>query len=412
MPRRPTALLALALFAAPAPLAPQEAPSLRWSGEVRLRSELDDRSAGRGADHATLLRTRLGLAATVSPAARVFAQLQDARALGEGTGTVQAQALRLDMHQAWLELSDSAGGRPWSLRLGRQEIALGDERLVGAVGWTNVGRAFDGARLRSGGFELFAATVRERDLVGDAGLAPRENEGLDRDHAFGGVWMQGSRGAAWLLHDRNGTAAGRVDVDRTTPGGRLALSGGGLSLTLDASAQHGRQTIAATGARQDVRAWMVAGRGGWAAPARRLRAAGVGVDWLSGDADPADGTYGAFQTLYGTNHRFYGFMDLLLDPAAQTGGRGLVDVLGTLTVAPGPRLPLEVTLHRFLLDRTAPTGRDLGWEADLTLPFPAVSGVRGLAGYSAFRGGKAAPAAGLASGAWLQWAYVQLTAAF
>src|SRR5690606_22845165 len=34
------------------------------------------------------------------------------------------------------------------LRLGRQELAYGNERLVGAVGWSNVGRSFDAALLR------------------------------------------------------------------------------------------------------------------------------------------------------------------------------------------------------------------------------------------------------------------------
>jgi hypothetical protein len=411
MTRRLLPALLLSALGLPAAALAQTAPDLRLSGEVRLRTEFDARTP-EATDHATLLRTRLGLGATVSPQARLFAQLQDARALGEGPGTTQARALRLDLHQAWVELGDTVLGRPWTARLGRQEIALGDERLVGAVGWTNVGRSFDGARLRTGGLDLIATTIRETARLGDAGLLPRANEGVARDHLFGGAHLQGRHGAMYLFHDRGGTAAGRVEVDRTTPGARLAVASGALAFSAEGAAQVGRQTVEATGERQQIRAWMGVGRAGWSRPAGALRNVTLGVDWLSGGDDPLGAEYRAFNTLYGTNHRFYGFMDLFLDPAAQTGGRGLVDALASTTVALGPRLPLEVTAHHFQLARSAPEGRNLGWEVDLTLPFPAAQGVRGLTGYSLFRTGSAAPAAALPPGEWLHWAFVQLSVAF
>jgi len=37
-----------------------------------------------------------------------------------------------------------------SLKIGRQELIYGDERLIGAFGWNNIGRVFDAAKLRSG----------------------------------------------------------------------------------------------------------------------------------------------------------------------------------------------------------------------------------------------------------------------
>jgi hypothetical protein len=36
---------------------------------------------------------------------------------------------------------------PVSLKVGRQELAYGDERLVGAFAWNNIGRVFDAAKL-------------------------------------------------------------------------------------------------------------------------------------------------------------------------------------------------------------------------------------------------------------------------
>ena len=37
---------------------------------------------------------------------------------------------------------------PVSLKIGRQELSYGDERLVGAFAWNNIGRVFDSARVR------------------------------------------------------------------------------------------------------------------------------------------------------------------------------------------------------------------------------------------------------------------------
>ena len=53
----------------------------------------------------------------------------------------------------------------------------------------------------------------------------------------------------------------------------------------------------------DVRAWF-----GGARLVRqgsgRVPTLTVGADWLSGDDDPADATYRAFNTLYATNHKW------------------------------------------------------------------------------------------------------------
>ena len=37
---------------------------------------------------------------------------------------------------------------PVTLKVGRQELSYGDERLVGAFDWNNIGRVFDAAKLR------------------------------------------------------------------------------------------------------------------------------------------------------------------------------------------------------------------------------------------------------------------------
>ncbi|MCU0823075.1 MAG: alginate export family protein [Leptospira sp.] len=51
-----------------------------------------------------------------------------------------------DVREAWFKLKNLFQ-IPLKLQVGRQILAYGDERLVGALEWTNVGRSFDGARL-------------------------------------------------------------------------------------------------------------------------------------------------------------------------------------------------------------------------------------------------------------------------
>lgn len=411
-------LLLAARAAAQAPASAQPpAPALPFTltAEVRVRAELDLRTPDTAADAATLLRTRVGLRVPVSPHARIFAQVQDARAFGEEEGgTTDASAGQLDLHQGWLEWSDSVGGRPWAFRAGRQEISFGDERLVGAAGWTNTGRSFDGARLAAGPLNLFAAQVRERDRLGPAGLDPRQNEGEDRDALFGGAYLDARRGDLYVLHERNGAGPGTEDVNRTTVGARLERAPGrGLFWDVEAAWQTGTQrrlpAAPAEPREQEVGAWFAVGRVGWAQPAGTLRQARAGLDWLSGDDDPADGRFSAFHTLYGTNHKFYGFIDVLDALPGSTGGRGLVDAYAGAAVAPLPALPVDAALHRFWLAEEAAEGRDLGWELDLTLPF-TVGGLRAQAGWSTFLNGAAAPTVGLGEeGEWLNWGYVQVT---
>ncbi|HYJ78731.1 MAG TPA: hypothetical protein VEW03_03940, partial [Longimicrobiaceae bacterium] len=110
---RPALLLAASLLApaaARAQPAPVDSQKLVFSGQVRLRSELDDRHVL--ADERVnvhLLRTRLRASARPAPGISVLAELQDARHLGsgdprQGRGTTDPSADGLDMRQAWAQL--------------------------------------------------------------------------------------------------------------------------------------------------------------------------------------------------------------------------------------------------------------------------------------------------------------------
>ena len=76
-------------------------------------------------------------------------QLQDVRIWGEETSTLgDFRADNFDLHQGFIQADFGEDG--WlGTRVGRQEVNLGGQRLVGAVGWTQQGRSFDGVRVRT-----------------------------------------------------------------------------------------------------------------------------------------------------------------------------------------------------------------------------------------------------------------------
>jgi hypothetical protein len=91
----------------------------------------------------------------------------------------------------------------------------------------------------------------------------------------------------------------------------------------------------------------------------------VQLDYLSGDEDPEDDKTKAFNTLYATNHKFYGYMDYFLFIPEQLDQAGLVDAVlrGSLNASAATTLRLD--LHRFLTAERRGGERALGTELDL-----------------------------------------------
>jgi len=73
-------------------------------------------------------------------------------------------------------------------------------------------------------------------------------------------------------------------------------------------------------------------------------------DYLSGnsDEDMDEGTWAAFDTLYDTGHKFYGFMDLFLNgQGSATNYMGLQDAAIKLVLKPADNWTLKADVHNF-----------------------------------------------------------------
>ncbi|HTL16507.1 MAG TPA: alginate export family protein [Patescibacteria group bacterium] len=248
----------------------------------------------------------------------------------------------LDLQQAFISLGNPKEF-PLSLKVGRQELSYGDERLVGAFGWNNIGRVFDGVKLRwqSGAFNVDAFATRP--------VIPQDGRfNVDNDHdnfwgIYGSTTMVPKNSLDLYFLGRNADRRAAADVpspqfpqpsarDIYTVGGRIKSQPGqfhGFDYLVEGAYQFGdyadpRLVVNGTAPRLEHRAFMAVAQAGytftnvWANP--RL---GIEFDYGSGDSNSTNHTHETFENLFPTNHKFYGSMDLISLQNIQDAGVNL-----------------------------------------------------------------------------------------
>ena len=303
------------------------AQEFRFSGQLRPRLETRDLTAvdGDGGGFVSM-RTRLGVGATISPVLRAFGQIQDVRVWGGEFSTTDGAPDMLDLHQAWAEvgIADET-----VLRFGRQEARYGNERLVGALDWVQQGRSFDGLRashaMGRARLDAFWFQVAEQAV------------GFPDDGMLAGLYLTTPVGAQSV--DAFGLWNTEANTSQGTLGGRVMTRFGRALARLEGAAQFGER------ATQDVSAHLLSGE--VAVDVADGVVIGALYDRLSGDDDPLDGETHVFDTLFGTNHKFYGYADVFLNIPAHTGGRGLQDFALRGAWQPTQSLTIALDAHRF-----------------------------------------------------------------
>lgn len=324
------------------------AQDIQVHGQLRPRYELRAQSSQE--DAFVSMRARLTVNALLENDVRVFLQVQDVRLWGDETNTLfDFSADNFDLHQGYIEFS-RPGDTQLAARVGRQEVNFGGQRLVGAVGWTQQARSFDGIGLvaNSTGFRI--------DLVGVILTDETSVNNTDDTWFVAANAVLKSAGPGMLDLYGIFNSEDLADTDQATLGARYHGMSNGLNFRAEASLQTG------TRAGSDVSAFMFGGRLG--------KAFGDGsvtlwYDYLSGDDDLTDGDTKVFDTLFATNHKFYGFADLFLNIPVHTGMRGLQDIAVKGTYQMGSRTNLSLALHQFRLVETAGVDSHLADEADL-----------------------------------------------
>lgn len=325
-----------------------------------------------------LTRLRVGVKGQVVPGWMLHAQVQDSREIDSARPSVpfvagSEGADPLDLRLLYFE---KIAGKV-AIRVGRQVLAFGDERLVGPLEWNNFARTFDAVRLTCPkvGLDVFVSSVVQ--------IQPGLQQGWRTNHSsrhdiLGGMYARFSPASVFkvepYLFYRAATAetvysAGAAGTARpydipqriATFGVRF-LGGpaeklGGFDYDAEVAGQigevRGRQLVAGVlvypgPAWLDHGAWAVHAGVGYSfkAPARPWRFYAE-VNRASGDRDPADASSQSFLNLFPTNHKFYGGMDAF----AWKNMRELA--LTASTTVWGSKVRLEH--HWFALDRVSDT---------------------------------------------------------
>jgi hypothetical protein len=278
----------------------------------------------------------------------------------------------IDFHQAYVFIGNHKEF-PLSLKIGRQELVYGDQRLVGHLRWNNNARTFDAAKLRwqnalfgvdvwtggvvyndhnnlnkansqdhfSGAYFNFP-TLAKNEIVEAYLLARNVERGIATDNWSGIAAPFRFPGAQDLYTAGVRIKSKPLAYDAWDYGVELMYQFGNRTAVFPAT------TVAAALAapRLDQKAYAAVLQGGytWTEHAWQPRLALI-YSYASGDKNAADGESNTFQNLFATTHLFYGYMDL-------NSLQNLHDVRLAYTVKPKANISLAAEGHLQFLDRT------------------------------------------------------------
>ncbi len=292
--------------------------------------------------------------------------------------TLGGDDVNISFHEAWAEalLSDK-----FSIRLGRQEIVYDDHRIFGSVNWTQHGRSHDAMVMK-----WLIDTKNRLDI----GFALNANgESLARTaytmqyKALQYAWYHGNFnkfGLSLLLlnngmeYDHNGS----LEIDYTqTIGTRLTYKEGKFNSDASFYFQGGQKL------ETDVSASNFAINLKYKVSPEFL--IGVGYEYLSGNDIGDTNEINAFSPLYGTNHKFNGWMDYFY--VGNWGNNvGLQDINIVLAYTKD-KFSAKLIPHFF--SAAADTGAmddKLGTEIDFTLGYKIAKNISFNLGYSHMSG--------------------------
>ncbi|RLB52869.1 MAG: hypothetical protein DRI90_21730 [Deltaproteobacteria bacterium] len=310
-------------------------------------------------------RARLGMEAMYANRFGVFLQLQDVRTFGEESHTLfDYNADGFDLHQAYLRVLPI---EQIEMRLGRQEVAYENHRLIGTVGWLEQARSFDALRGiikpdEMVAIDLFYARTGEDHaltLLPDGSRAHMDDKDVIATNVHVSPMKELEVGFTFMVDiDANDA----VQKRKYTAGGIVTgKTDIGLSYGAEGYYQFGRaDNDPAAGRGVTYSAWLVAARAQMDIKVPTKPFVGAFGDFLSGDSDTADDTFRTFDVPYATNHKFYGEMDFFLNSVAHTQQRGLADLGGVVGFKPFDGAVAKVTYHHF----KGMAGRDGEIDAD------------------------------------------------
>jgi hypothetical protein len=395
---------------------------LNISAQLRPRAEFrNGQGAPQVADTAAAFflsqRTRLNVGYT-GYRFKIYTSIQDVRVWGQDASSINRitndSNAGLMMHEAWGEISLIDTGKftgNLTLKLGRQELVYDDVRLLGNLDWLQQGRRHDAALVK---FDFKSWTAHS----GAAFNQNTERKANTIYNGMPGVYSAGTNGMASMYKSMqfiyvakkfaSGTAStllfkddfsryhfAPTDADKKTPiyerkvWSRYTIGSNFFGTAfkrfgIAASAFYqGGKYRDGTPLNEYLLSLFVT------YDVNKKFSIGPGVDITSGNngSDP-NKRFQRFDPLYGTPHKFWGYMDYFY-VADGFGSNGLINYYLKSKLKVNDRLALSLDLHRFELpnavsdDSGTLLTKTLGTELDFTVTYAMTSVIRVEGGYSA-----------------------------
>jgi len=334
---------------------PQKVPIVNRANQklpawLRVRGEFRERIEGfqnqgftaERDDSYALSRLRVNVAVTPSKHLSFQANVQDARVAGKTVGPTTAPFRGpFDLRTGFADLG--SGTAPVAARIGRQELAFGEQRLIGHLAWVNTGRSFDAARgiLRHKTFQVdvFAASLvrslpEEFDKSGNGNL-------LTGAYASTVKLLPKATVEPYVFYRRDENLRSELglfgDLEQTTIGARTA---GRLPAGFDYGVEMAMQRGSLAG--DSLSAWA----GHWqireSLPGKGAIKLTSEYNFATGDENPTDGTRATFDQLYPTGHDKLGLGD-------QVGWRNVHHLREGFEFSPIKATPISVNYHTWWL---------------------------------------------------------------
>ncbi|MEE8169445.1 MAG: alginate export family protein [Phycisphaerae bacterium] len=399
---------------------------LSIGGEIRFRFE-KERNRGLAAPRANtddyfLHRYFLWSDWRYRDTARIF--FEGEATFAEGLVRLRRAPLfenRWDVKQLFVDWRPLGDGTPLTVRVGRQELHYGKQRLISPLSWANVQRRFDALKLmyHTEALDVDAFWARLVDTSPVRGFDKRHDRNFE-DQDFLGLYAtykgipNHTLDGYFLTLLNNAPPPNANGVARQqqiyTIGTRFRGKQDDWDYEMEGAYQTGRW------GGDQVDAWFIAAQTGYTLSeytwTPRLWLA---FDYASGDKDPRGSRHGTFNQLFPLGHAYLGYMDLI-------GRQNIIDPHFGLSFKALKNLMFSAEQHFFFLarekdalynaggapvlrDPTGHSGQMVGHEIDLLARYKVDRHSSIVLGYSHFEADNFTESTGLGRSS--DWFFVQ-----
>ena len=382
---------------------------LSLTAQIRIRTELRD-------GYGTILpktvpsaiftsqRTRLNALYSMYRV-KLYVSLQDVGVWGQDASTINTTTVAnnngLQLHEAWAEISltDTTVKNKWlNLKAGRQEIIYDGQRLLGNADFLQQARTFDAAILKyeTKSYLLHFGIAYNQNAQNASGTVynpippgnyTANSNGGDMYKSFEYLYADRklNHGSFSFLFFTDQFSKYHIDSvthahdyqsgvwARATTGFYFTNTFNKVNVSAEAYYQFGEDSTGQTVSSE------LLGASAQYAFSKKI-SIGPGVDYYSGGTSGT--TSNAFDPLYGTAHKFAGYMDYFY-AASGFGKIGLMDIYAKAKYKPTDKYLLMADVHLFNSATAVNnfSNKDLGQELDLTASYNLTRAVSFEASY-------------------------------